>query len=89
MKLGTRTRYSTRAMLDLTLNHENGSQAVPSRETSARQQVAPKHLEHLLGSLRSAGLIRSVRGARGGNALTRPPDQINLREIYHVSMRGP
>jgi DNA-binding IscR family transcriptional regulator len=26
MKLGTRTRYSTRAMLDLALNYENGSE---------------------------------------------------------------
>jgi Rrf2 family protein len=25
-----------------------------------------------------------MRGAQGGHALTRPPDQINLREIYHV-----
>ena len=84
MKLGTRTRYSARAMLDLALNYENGNEVVPAKEISTRQQVSPKYLEHLLGSLRSAGLARSVRGARGGYTLTEPPDQINLREIYHT-----
>ena len=38
----------------------------------------------VLASLRAAGLVRSVRGARGGHTLTRPPDQINLREIYNT-----
>jgi Rrf2 family cysteine metabolism transcriptional repressor len=84
MKLGTKTRYSTRAMLDLALNYENGNGVVPAGEISTRQQVSPKYLEHLLASLRSAGLVRSVRGAKGGHTLTKPPDEINLREIYHV-----
>ena len=89
MKLGTKTRHSARAMLDLLLNDENGSGVVPAKEISTRQQVSPEYREHLLGSLRSAGLARSVRGAKGGYMLTRPPDRINLREIYYVSMRGP
>ena len=73
-------------MPDLALNYENESEVVPTKEISTRQQVSPKHLKHLLGSLRSAGLARNVRGARGGYTLTTPPDQINLREIYHVSI---
>ena len=84
MKLGTRTRYSARAMVDLALNYENGNGVVTVKEIAARQQVSPKYLEHLLASLRAAGLVRSVRGAKGGHTLTRPPAQINLREIYHV-----
>ncbi len=82
MKLSTKTRYGTRAMLELALNHEYG--AVSVREIAARQSLSHKYLEHLLASLRSAGLVRSVRGAQGGHALTRRPDQIDLREIYHV-----
>jgi len=69
-------------MLDLALNYENG--VVSVKEIAARQQVSPKYLEHLLASLRSAGLVRTVRGARGGHTLTRHPDQISLREIYDV-----
>jgi Rrf2 family protein len=84
MKLGTKTRYSARAMVDLALNYEDGNGVVPVKEISTRQQVSQKYLEHLLASLRWAGLVRSVRGANGGHTLTRPPDEINLREIYHV-----
>ena len=82
MRLSTRTRYGTSAMLDLALNYEKG--VVSVREIAARLQVSPKYLEYLLTSLRSAGLVRSVRGAQGGHMLTRHPDQINLREIYNA-----
>jgi Rrf2 family protein len=84
MKLGTKTRYSARAMVDLALNYEDGNGVVTVKEIGTRQQVSPKYLEHLLASLRAAGLVRSVRGAKGGHTLARPPDEINLREVYHV-----
>jgi Rrf2 family protein len=74
--------YGTRALLALALNYEKG--VVSIREMAARQQVSPKYLEHLLASLRSAGLVRSVRGAQGGHTLTRHPDEINLRDVYHA-----
>jgi Rrf2 family cysteine metabolism transcriptional repressor len=84
MKLGTRTRYSARAMLDLALHYASGNGVVAAKEIAARQQISPKYLEHLLASLRTAGLIRTIRGAQGGHTLARPPGEINLREIYQV-----
>jgi Rrf2 family protein len=84
MKLGTKTRYSARAMLELAPNHDSGSRVVSTREIAERQEVSPKYLEYLLAALRSAGLVRSLRSAQGGHTLTRHPAQINLREIYHV-----
>jgi Rrf2 family protein len=82
LKLSTKTRYSARAMLYLALHYEKG--VVSAREIAAHQQVSLKYLEYLLVSLRAAGLVRTVRGAQGGHTLTRPPDQINLREIYNA-----
>ena len=82
MKLSTKMRYGTRAMLDLALNYGNG--VVSVREIAARQQISAKYLEQLLASLRTAGLVRSVRGTQGGYTLTRSPDRINLREIYNT-----
>jgi Rrf2 family protein len=84
MKLGTKTRYSSRAMLDLALKYDNGSTMVSAREIAEHQELSTKYLESLLAALRSAGLVRSARGTEGGYTLTRPPAQINLREIYHV-----
>lgn len=80
MKLSTKTRYGARAMLELALNYKDG--IVSTAEIAAQQQVSPKYLENLLASLRSASLVKSVRGAQGGYELTRSPAQINLREIY-------
>ena len=82
MKLGTRTRYGTRAMLELALNYEDERSVVSARDIAVCQQISQKYLEHLLATLRAAGLVRSVRGMHGGHTLARPPDQINLREIY-------
>jgi Rrf2 family cysteine metabolism transcriptional repressor len=84
MKLGTKTRYSSRAMLDLALNYDNGSGIVSAGAIAEHQLLPPKYLEYLLAALRSAGLVRSVRGTEGGHKLTRPPAQITLREIYQV-----
>ena len=84
MKLGTKTRYSARAMLDLALNYDKGSRAVSAREIAEHQEISPKYLENLLAALNSAGLVRSIRGPEGGHTLTRHPAEINLREIYQV-----
>jgi len=86
MKLSTKTRYGTRAMLEMALNFDQG--VVSTRQIAAQQCVSPKYLEHLLAALRSANLVRSVRGAQGGHTLTRPPANINLREI-HDAFEGP
>lgn len=82
MKLSTKTRYGTRALLDLAIHY--GSGPISSAEIAERQEVSRKYLETLLASLRAAGLIRSVSGARGGHELSRPPDQISLREIFEA-----
>jgi Rrf2 family protein len=82
MRLGTRTRYGVRALLELALNHGNG--VLSTREIATRQQVSLKYLENLLAALRSTDLVRSVRGAQGGHMLARNPAQINLRDVYEA-----
>jgi len=49
----------------------------------------PDHyLEQLLGSLRRAGLVSTVRGAQGGYHLSRPPDDITVGHIIDA-VEGP
>jgi len=86
MKISTKTRYGARAMLELALRFEEG--LISTRRIAASQEVSRKYLEHLLALLRSASLVRSVRGAQGGHALTRHPSQINLREVWDA-LEGP
>ena len=82
MRLSTKGRYGTRAMLDLALNPNEGP--VLLREIAKRQEVSEKYLEHSISALRKAGLVRSIRGARGGYVLARLPSQIRLSEIMEV-----
>ena len=82
MRLNTRMRYGTRAMLELALRHEQG--ALSLNEIAAAQSLSGKYLEALFATLRSAGLVRSLRGSQGGYVLTRPPSQITLRQIFEV-----
>jgi Rrf2 family protein len=48
-----------------------------------RQDISIKYLEQLMAVLRSAGLIRSVRGSKGGYILARAANQIRLSDILN------
>ncbi len=79
MRLSTKSRYGTRAMLDIAINYGKGPVSVKS--LAKRQDISVKYMEQLIPSLKLAGLIRSVRGARGGYTLSKHADQIRLRDI--------
>ena len=79
MKLSTRGRYGTRALLELALHHGEGP--VPLKDIAQRQQISLPYLEHLITPLISGGIIRSTPGARGGVWLARSPQEIKLSEV--------
>jgi len=53
------------------------------RIIAQRQDISVKYLEQLMAVLRSAGFVRSIRGAKGGYILAKAPDQIKLSEVLH------
>jgi len=70
-------------MLDLALHYGEGPILV--KDIAGRYCLSGRYLEHLLISLKVAGLVRSARGARGGFALARPPSQVRLSEIIQAT----
>jgi Rrf2 family protein len=58
------------------------------REVAEREQISEKYLSQIVIPLRSAALIRSIRGARGGYTLAREPRDIDLREIVDALEGG-
>jgi Rrf2 family protein len=82
MKLSTRARYGTRALLDLAL--QSGEGMVLLKDIARRQEISLPYLEHLITPLVSAGIIKSTRGARGGVLLLKPPAEIKLSEVLQV-----
>ena len=79
MKLSTRGRYGTRALLELALRYREGP--VHLKDIAQSQQISLQYLEHLITPLVAGGIIRSTPGARGGVWLARPPEEIKLSEV--------
>jgi|WetSurMetagenome_2_1015567.scaffolds.fasta_scaffold493215_1 Rrf2 family transcriptional regulator, cysteine metabolism repressor len=86
MKLSTRSRYGMRALLDLAMN--STGLPVQLKDIAERQSLSLSYLEHLIIPLIGAGLIKSIRGAKGGIMLAKTPQQIQLKEILEV-LEGP
>ncbi len=86
MKLSTRIRYGIRAALELAENVSG--KPLQLKIIAQRQDISIKYLEQLMSALRSGGVIRSVRGARGGYVLAKPPNQIKLIDVFGC-LEGP
>ena len=54
------------------------------KDISKRQEISDLYLEQLFGRLKIAGLVRSIRGPKGGFMLTKSPSHIRLGEILHA-----
>jgi Rrf2 family cysteine metabolism transcriptional repressor len=87
MKLSTKGRYGTRAMLELALRHGQGPISV--REIARSQEISERYLENLMSPLLSRGLVTSARGKGGGFSLARPPEEISLLEVIRATEGSP
>ena len=79
MKLTTKGRYAVTAMMDLALHAK--LDRISLVDIAERQDISQAYLEQLFGSLRKAGLVNSVRGAKGGYMLARSEKDISLADI--------
>lgn len=86
MKLSTKGRYGVAAMYDLALHHGQGP--ISLKSVAQRQGISEHYLEQLMGTLRKAGYVRSVRGSQGGYSLTKDPASISVGDIVKI-MEGP
>lgn len=87
MKLSTRTHYLVQVLLDLEL-HCKGDSPVPLTDIAQRQNMSQAYLEQMMTHLVAGGLVRSVRGPKGGIVLTKSAKEINLKEIVEL-LEGP
>lgn len=85
MKLSTKGKYGLYAMFYLAQHAGNGPQPLKS---VAEIGVPEDYLEQLLGNLRRAGLVTTVRGAQGGYQLAKTPEEITVGDIIDAT-EGP
>ena len=80
--MSTRGRYGTRAMLELALNYEQGP--ILLKDIAKNQEISFRYLDHLVTPLKTAGLVKNIRGKGGGYVLAKHPSQIRLIEVIQV-----
>jgi Rrf2 family protein len=86
MKVSAKGEYGVRAMAILALEFRAGP--IPLREIAEREGISYQFLEQIFLPLRRAGLIDSVRGAKGGYTLAKNPEDIKVGDIL-CALEGP
>jgi Rrf2 family transcriptional regulator, cysteine metabolism repressor len=82
MKLSSRGHYGLMAMTYLAQKFDQGP--IPIKAIAAAEEIPEPYLEQIFVDLRKAGLVSSVRGARGGYLLGHPPHEINVGQVVKV-----
>ena len=86
MNISTKGRYGVHMMIDLAIHGGHGP--VLLKDIARRQHISEKYMGHLVPLLKNAGLIHTARGAHGGFTLTRPPEQLTLKDVI-AAVEGP
>jgi Rrf2 family protein len=83
VKLSVKSDYAARAVLGLARQFPSG-QAVRADDVAAEQMIPVNYLVQILIELKSAQIVRSVRGKEGGYLLARPPAEITLGQVVRA-----
>jgi Rrf2 family protein len=82
MKVSQKGLYALQALMMLTRRYNQG--AIRIRDIAYEENLPEKFLELILLELKNARIVESVRGAKGGYRLRRPPSEIRLSEIIRL-----
>jgi len=86
MKISTKGRYGLRIVLDLVMRQSGSPRLL--RDIAESQQLSEKYLSRLMVDLRRAGLVHSIRGAKGGFRIAKKAEEITLLDVVEA-MEGP
>jgi Rrf2 family protein len=86
MRVTAKADYAVRAVVELAAVDPTSPRKVD--DVAQAQDIPLSFLENILTQLKSAGVVRSLRGPDGGYWLARPPEQISLAEVIRA-VEGP
>jgi Rrf2 family iron-sulfur cluster assembly transcriptional regulator len=82
-RLSEKSLLAIAAVVDVAL-HARG-QPVAAKSLAERHGLPPRHLEPVLQALVHAGILKGVRGPRGGYELARERRRISVAEIVRIA----
>lgn len=85
MRITTWTEYSLIISIHLARRGKAGVNPVAARELAEVERLPADYVEQILLRLRRAGIVESVRGARGGYFLAKDPASITVHDVMTAS----
>ena len=79
MTFSSKAEYGVRLMVEL--GRHPGNQPTSLKAIAEAEELPLSYLEHVVASLKRAGLVESSRGAHGGYRLARDPAEIAMDEV--------
>lgn len=86
MFLSRRSLLAITAVVDIALHAR--PTPVSAKNLASRHDLPPRHLETMLQALVHSGLIKGVRGPRGGYELARERRRISAGDIVRAAMKA-
>ncbi len=83
MRITTWAEYGL--LVTVHLARRDGALPVPARDMAEAEGLPADYVEQILLRLRRAGLVSSVRGAKGGYHLARDPHTISVRDVLEAA----
>ena len=82
--LSRRSMLGIAAVVDIAMHARPGP--VAAKSLAARHHLPPRHLETLLQALVRAGILKGVRGPRGGYELAKERRKITAGDVVRAAM---
>lgn len=82
MRVSAKADYAVRACAELAASPHGDP--VRAEDLATGQGLPVSFLERILGDLRRAGIVASVRGRSGGHRLARPASEVTLLSLIHI-----
>src|SRR6202008_5198136 len=83
LKLSRKTLLALEAVIDIPFTGR--PEPVQAKEITARQGVPQRYLEQVMQQLVRAGVLKGVRGPRGGYRLAKERRRITVGEVVRVA----
>lgn len=86
VKLNKSTRFALYAVTELARDSEA---VISAGEIAKKYGISEHHVAKVLQQLARAGMVRSIRGIRGGFQLARDPREITMMDVVEIFERQP